>query len=189
MADWLERGVAAAGEALQIKPKTQMKWIWRILEHFAARRSWRAEKNIKARKVIKTWWLCMHEEWWKWEHMWKTWKQSKEENEVVCETIFACSRETYENSSPYSNKKSLKLLGHILHFKKESTDIALDHGHSQWAREPFTSPLQPTITTTRDLWGRCRISVMEIPLPFCTSRDCAWLEKMTECIHQATLGC
>lgn len=31
----------------------------------AARRSWRAEKNIKARKNIKTWWLCMHEKWWK----------------------------------------------------------------------------------------------------------------------------
>lgn len=58
MGDWLERGVAAAGEALQIKTKTQMKWIWRILEHFTARRSWRGKKKSKQGKNIKSWWLA-----------------------------------------------------------------------------------------------------------------------------------
>lgn len=51
--------------------------------------------------------------------------------------------------------------------------MALDHGHF----------LQLTIITTRGLRGRCRISLMEIPLPFWISRDCARLAKITPCVR------
>lgn len=153
-ADWLEWGVAAAGEALQIKTKTQMEWIWRILEHFSLLLG-EAEEQKKIYERTETLKLgdCMYEKWWNWEHV----KDLETKQSFMWDFPCYLKRNITKFLFIFLQKrKRLKLVIQVLHFKKVHTLLKIMD--FQWDAETFTAALQQIVATRRGLRGRGRIS-------------------------------
>lgn len=153
-ADWLEWGVAAAGEALQIKTKTQTEWVWRILEHFSLLLG-EAEEQKKIYERTGTLKLgdCMHEKRWQWEHM----KYLETKQSFMWD--FPCYLKRNIRIFLFislQKRKRLKLAIQVLHFKKVHTLLKIMD--FQRDSESFTAALQQTVATRKSLRERGRIS-------------------------------